>query len=113
VALADDLLASERELGAGPGDVYRERLLEDAVVIVPGQVLDREACAAAIDDSPGWDDMELTEPRLVEPADGVATISYRFAGTRGDFRYEALMSSVYVRRNGAWKVALHQQTPLG
>ena len=31
---------------------------------------------------------------------------------RDNYTYEALMSSVYVRRDGEWKLALHQQTPV-
>jgi hypothetical protein len=27
-------------------------------------------------------------------------------------RYAALVSSAYVKRNGSWKLAFHQQTPI-
>ena len=46
-------------------------------------------------------------------ADDAALLSYRFRGRRGDdFTYTALMGSVYVRRDGAWRMAFHQQTPV-
>jgi hypothetical protein len=109
-----ELLELERELAAGDGDTYRARLAPDALVIVPGQRLDRDACAAAIDASPGWDDFSLSEASARELGSDAALVSYRFDGRRGDdFAYAALMTSVYARRDGDWKLLLHQQTPLG
>ena len=110
--MIDELLEMEVALARGDGATYRAHLLEDALVIVPGMVLDREACAAAIDASPGWDEVVLSDTRLLAAADGVAALVYRFDGDRGDMHYAALMASTYVRRDGAWKLALHQQTPL-
>jgi hypothetical protein len=40
-------------------------------------------------------------------------VTYRASATRaGEPPYRALMSSVYVRVDGRWRLALHQQTPL-
>jgi hypothetical protein len=109
----DDLLAIEEELGtAGSGDVYRRRLDDDAVVIVPGAVLDRETCAAAMDESPGWDEHALDDARTIALADDAALVSYRWRSRRGDQRYEAVMSSAYRRRPEGWRLVLHQQTPV-
>jgi hypothetical protein len=42
-----------------------------------------------------------------------AVLTYRWSSRRGDETYDALMSSVYVKQpSGAWKLALHQQTPV-
>ncbi|MDQ6748713.1 MAG: hypothetical protein M3010_11500 [Candidatus Dormibacteraeota bacterium] len=35
-----------------------------------------------------------------------------YAQGEGSPRYQALMTSTYVRRSGTWKLALHQQTPI-
>jgi ketosteroid isomerase-like protein len=111
--LLEQFLASERRLTEGDGDAYRELLTDDAVVVVPGQVLDKEACAAAIDASGGWDEVALDDARLVHVDDDAAFVTYRFTGRRGESaRYAALMTSLYTRRDGAWRLALHQQTPL-
>jgi hypothetical protein len=112
--LMDTLLGIEHELAHGGGDEYRRHLVDDALVIVPGQLLDKDATVQAIEASPGWDELTIDEARLVGVGDGGAAISYRFSGRRGaDFSYRALMSSVYVRRDEQWKLVLHQQTPLG
>jgi len=38
-------------------------------------------------------------------------LTYRWRSRRGDSTYAAVMSSVYARRDGAWRLVLHQQTP--
>lgn len=108
----DAILEIERELAAGDGATYRRHLREDAVVIVPGQALDTEATVAAMDASPGWDSFEMTEERLVPLGPDAAILTYRFHGRRSDSEYTALLTSVYARDDGPWKLVFHQQTPL-
>lgn len=112
MSLLDELLAIDTELAQGDGATYRHHLAEDALVVVPGAVLDLAGTATAMDASPGWDEFTLTEARLGEPAPDVATIVYRFHGRRGDEIYSAVLSSTYVRRDGRWRLVLHQHTPV-
>lgn len=106
--LRDELMQIEHRLATGAGDEYREVLAHDALVIVPGAVLSKDECVAAMDASPGWDTVTLEGPRLVG-GDGFATVVYRFAGTRGDTSYSAVLSSCY--RLPERELILHQQTP--
>jgi hypothetical protein len=106
----DDLLAIEHQLANDGGDAYRRHLLDDAVVIVPGMVLDKEETAEAIDQSPGWDEWSIEEPRVVELTPDSRILTYLWRSRQGDERYTAFMSSTYVRRDGEWKLAMHQQT---
>jgi hypothetical protein len=108
--LRDQLLAIERELAGGTGDAYRARLTDDAVVVVPGAAITREQCAFAIDATPGWEEFAIQDERVVELGPDAAFLTYRWTSRRGEETYTALMSSVYVRRDGEWKLALHQQT---
>lgn len=108
MALIDELMASEHRLALGSGPEYEATLAEEALVIVPGMVLDARACIDAMNASPGWDRVELTDARLLE-ADGVATVVYTFSGVRGEDRYRAVLSSTY--RLGDRRLILHQQTP--
>lgn len=39
-------------------------------------------------------------------------VVYRATAVRSGAEYEALFNSTYVRVDGAWKLALHQQTPV-
>jgi hypothetical protein len=107
----DELLRIEEELGAGPGEPYRRHLAGEALVVVPGAVLDREACAAAMDAAPAWDERSIEDARTVEIARDAFLLTYRWRSRRGDLVYEASMSSVYARRDGRWQLILHQQTP--
>ncbi len=108
----DKLLAIEHALAAGTGDTYRERLRDDAVVIVPGQALTLEETAAAMDVSPGWDTFALDDPRVLPLGETAALLIYRFTGHRGEDTYSALMTSAYVSAGDEWRLVLHQQTPL-
>jgi hypothetical protein len=108
MSLRDDLMATERRLANGSGADYEEVLTDDAVVIVPGAVLDKAQCVAAMNDSPGWDAVELGNPRMIEGG-GIATVVYDFTGDRGDTTYSAVLSSSY--RLDVGRLYLHQQTP--
>lgn len=108
MSLSDDLMQIERRLALGRGDEYRDVLADDAVVVVPGAVLDKAACVAAMDASPGWDDVDLAEPVLIA-GEGFGTVVYRFRGTRDGEEYVATLSSTY--RLPERRLVLHQQTP--
>lgn len=115
MAELETLLEIERELAAAAdGGPYRRHLREDAVLVVPGQALDRETTAAAFDD-PGsrpWDDFSLRDPKLLMLGPGAAVVTYLFAARRGEDSYEAILSSSYVRDGEDWLLVFHQQTPL-
>ncbi len=111
--IEEELLAIEHELAAGRGDEYRRRLADSAVVIIPGQALDKDQTAAAMDASPGWDEFGIVDARVLELDRNAAVLTYRFDGRRraGD-SYSALMSSAYSLTDDGWRLVLHQQTPI-
>lgn len=108
MTVRDDLMQIERQLATGRGAEYLDILADDAVVVVPGAVLDKALCVAAMDESPGWDEVTLETPQVVE-GDGFASVVYRFTGTRGDSTYRATLASTY--RLPERMMILHQQTP--
>lgn len=108
MSISDRLMTIERRLAEGSGTDYQEVLADDALVIVPGAVLNKNECVAAMNESPGWDSVELDSPRVIDCA-GVATVVYRFTGVRGDSTYTAVLSSSY--RLPEATLYLHQQTP--
>jgi len=96
-------------------DFYGRLMTPDGVMVLAhGQVLDRDAVLASLDDAPPWRTYEITEERLIRLGDDQAILVYTGRATRdGDEPpFVALMSSVYVRREGAWRLALYQQTPM-
>ncbi len=110
MSTTETLIAIDRRLAAGRGADYDEILHEDAVVIVPGAILDKAACVAAMDDSPGWDAFEIEDVRTLETA-ATTTIVYSFSGRRGTTDYRATLASTYVAEDAGWRLLLHQHTP--
>jgi len=109
---AEQLLRIEHELARGDGATYEQHLAAGAVVVVPGDVLDRAATVEAMDASPGWDEVSIGEEQVRELGPDAALLTYLFRGRRGQDHYAATLSSAYVRDGeGCWKLTFHQQTP--
>jgi len=112
--LMDRLVDLERGFWTGDGDFYRGNLTDDAVMVFPDPVgvLDRRSIVESISAASRWNNVEIGAPACVRVADGAALLTYRAtAGREGQPPYEALASSLYVERGGAWRLAFHQQTP--
>jgi hypothetical protein len=117
VATLEDLVAVERKLwdAAGGDDAgYAALLADGALHVFPGVgVLDRDAVLRAVAAATPWESYTIDDPRLVDLGDGAAALVYRTRAQRaGASAYIAAMTSVYVRRDGSWFLAAHQQTPL-
>lgn len=114
------LAALEREgwdalcRGTG-GDFYGDLMTPQSVmVLVNGMVLDREAVAGSLNDSPPWATYDLSEERLVPVgADSVALV-YRASATRSGQRepFTAVMCSVYRLVEDRPRLAFYQQTTI-
>ena len=114
----DALWELERQfwLRAGDVDFYGRSLTDDAVMVFPAPfgVIDRTAILDAIASSTGWASVSIDERRLVTLNESSVALAYRATGVRaGQPDYATYAASVYVRRDGDWKLALHQQTPIG
>jgi hypothetical protein len=97
------------------GEFYGSIMTENALmVLADGSVLDRNGVVASLDDAPAWSAYEITDERLVEMGPDAAAFVYRGRAFRasGGPPFDALMSSVYVRADGRWRLALYQQTPV-
>jgi hypothetical protein len=114
--LQSELLAVEELFwSAADGDVYREHMADEGRLVFPFGTLDRPAVAAMLDRAPaGWVEWTFDEAFVLRIAQDVAVLGYRTLArhTEGGEPYEAMMTSVYVRRSDRWLLALHQQTPL-
>jgi hypothetical protein len=102
-------------LCAGTGaDFYGELMTPDAVmVLAPGVVLDRDAVVASLGDAPPWHEYLISDARCLEADRDTAVLVYTGRASRDDGApFHALMSSVYSRREGRWRLVLYQQTPV-
>jgi hypothetical protein len=114
----DELIELERagweSLCAGTGDdFYGRTMTDDAVMVLAnGAVMGRDEVVAALGGSPPWASYEMADVRVVPVGDDAAALVYVGTGHRdGAEPFVGVMSSVYVRRDGEWKLALYQQTP--
>jgi ketosteroid isomerase-like protein len=98
----------------GASAFFGEILMDDTVMALPGGLLlaGKDAIMATMGGTP-WASYEMTETRVVRLSDDVEAVVYRADAEDSEGQeYVALMTSVYVRHNGAWRLALHQQTPV-
>lgn len=100
--------------GGSSARTFYERVLDDGPVrmLLPGGLVldDRAVILQTMGDSP-WTSADLADVRVALPADEVGLVSYAVVAHRGDTRYAALLSSLYVRRGEEWRMVFHQQTP--
>lgn len=110
------LLELERGFWTKGADFYRQHVDRTCLVAFTEQagLLVRDAVAASVGEGPRWQDVQMELKGFSQPSDGFAILTYRAHARRATGEpYESLVSSAYVRRNGDWKLAFHQQTPLG
>ncbi|MFC8731010.1 nuclear transport factor 2 family protein [Luteimicrobium sp. NPDC057192] len=92
---------------------YGDLMTAGAVMVLAhGFVLDRDAVVASLDEAPPWREYRISDERVVGMGPDVVALVYAAHASREDTVFDALMSSVYVRGDGRWRLALYQQTPL-
>jgi ketosteroid isomerase-like protein len=118
-----DLIELERKgweaLASGRGaEFYGRVMTDDAIVVVPGMVLDRAQTLASWEGVGPWNEYSLAHERVLPLGADTALVTYEVSASRpGDERpYHAQLTSVYVAVHHSddeeWRLAFHQQTPL-
>ncbi len=96
-------------------DFYGQIMTSDAVMVLAhGQVFDRQAVIDSLNEAPPWRSYDITDERVIVLSDDQAILVYTGRAYRGEDEpaFVALMSSVYTRQDGNWRLALYQQTPV-
>jgi hypothetical protein len=115
--LEQELLEAEREgwraLASGrAGEHYRQHLAANAVMAFPFGVMSRQEAIDAMEAAPPWSSFDLVDPQVVELSGDGGIVVYRVNAQRaGEEPYAAIVSSTFVRRDGRWLLAFHQQSP--
>ncbi|HEY7764319.1 MAG TPA: nuclear transport factor 2 family protein [Aestuariivirgaceae bacterium] len=112
----DDLFRMEEKFWTGDAEFYRRNLDDKCLVVFTEMagLMDKEQIAGTIKNPNRWRKLDLKDRNFLPLADDVAVLSYKASAVRDNGEaYEALVSTIYKRRNGGWKMAFHQQTPLG
>lgn len=96
-------------------DFYGRIMITDGVMVLAhGQVFDRQAVVDSLNEAPPWQTYEIADERLITLGSDQAILVYTGRARReaDEPAFVALMSSVYTRQNGSWRLALYQQTPV-
>jgi hypothetical protein len=115
MTIQDELLGIERGFWSGGADYYRQNLDDLCVTVFTEMAgtFKKNEIAGMITETDRWRDLKLDVKGCLEPAPGFGVLTYTVKATRkNNDPYTAAVTSAYVKRNGAWKMVLHQQTPL-
>lgn len=118
--MSADLIHLERQAwealstsGEAAAAFYEKVLADEVLMLFPGGlVIDGRAQVIASVSGPAWESYEISDERIVELGVDAAIVAYRAVAVREGNEYEALFNSTYVRVDGSWKMAFHQQSPV-
>ncbi|MFI6218546.1 nuclear transport factor 2 family protein [Nocardia brasiliensis] len=94
-------------------EFYGSLMTGDAIMVLAnGTILDRDGVIAALQESPPWRTYEICQPRVIDVGVHSKILVYTGVAYRdgAEPAFTGLMSSVYLRVGGEWKLALYQQT---
>lgn len=118
MTLKQQLMEIERRLWTNDPAFYRDNLTDDAALVFKETgVITRELAVAAIvkenEEGRRWGEVQFDEVRIRHLTTEVALLTYKVVARweHEESAISAYASSVYVDRNGEWKLAFHQQTP--
>jgi len=117
--MENELVALETEgwhaLCAGPAEAtafYSKVLAREPVIMLTGglRITSRDQIIESMG-GPPWSAFEIIDPKESLLGSDAGFLTYKVRADREGTPYTALLSSVYVREGGEWKLALHQHTP--
>lgn len=115
MSIDQDLLALEKGFWTEGADYYREHV-DEACLLAFTEMAGLHSNEEIASMNPGagnWSDVTLQERGLVELSDRTVILTYEVNAKRKSGEpYRAVVSTAYVKRDGDWKMAFHQQTPL-
>jgi uncharacterized protein (TIGR02246 family) len=97
--------------GPNAAAFYDDLMTDDPLMVFSGLNLDKPAAVRAMAAERPWSRHAFDDVRIVGD-ERTAVIAYHAVAQRtGRAEYRARMSTVYVRREGRWRLLLHQQSP--
>lgn len=120
MSLENQLMDVEERLWRNDAELYHDNLIDAALLVFPETgVITRDVAVDAIraENAAGrrWGKVSFDGVHSLQLTEDVALLTYKVRARweHEESEYPALASSVYVKREGAWKLAFHQQSPLG
>ena len=97
--------------GPHGAEFYARLMLDEGLMVFPGMRLTKAEALEAMRQATPWSSFELSDLRVVIVGADAGLVVYTASAVRDGRGYRAWMSSVYVQREGAWRLLLHQQSP--
>ena len=98
--------------GAATG-FYDRVLARQVLMLLPGgMVIDEREQVVESMGGPPWSSYEMSDVRVLPLTDDSGVVAYTATAVRDGKAYTALFNSTYVHKDGEWRLALHQQTPI-
>jgi hypothetical protein len=102
-------------IGAGDVAFFERNLTEDALLIFPGagNVYTKAQCVATMGDHPPYTKYDIADPHIVHIGGNTAVLTHRATvlNTGWTASRALMVSSVLIKVDGVWRLALHQWTP--
>ncbi|MFW2512911.1 nuclear transport factor 2 family protein [Demequina sp. SO4-13] len=93
-------------------EFYDDVLADEAVMVFPFGVMERDDAIDGMAESRRWQDYELEDVTVHDLGEGLAVVAYRVRARRVEEPpFEAMLASTYVRSSEGWRMMLHQQSP--
>jgi hypothetical protein len=115
MSIERELLSLERNFWTGDAEFYRQHLDKECLCVFTDMagVMGKEQIASMIQEGQRWKNLDLEIKGFNQLSNDIALLTYEASASRATGEaYRAHVSSGYVKRNGSWKMAFHQQTPL-
>ena len=111
----DTLIDIEKRFWEGTDEFYEENLAEDPVMIFPKPtgVLNKSEVMESVSGEQRWKNIEFSDVQINKASDSAVQLVYEATAesTQDGSEFKTLASSLYVKKNGSWKLVSHQQTP--
>ena len=118
MSLQDQLLDVERMLWINDPLMYRQHVIEEAVLVFAetgpiGRDQAIDAIHKEVAEGDRWTDVDIANVISMTLDTNAALLTYKASASRRSQSISVLATSVYVRRGDDWKLALDQQTDVG
>lgn len=108
----NNLWNTERRLWQEGVSAYEEIMAPECVMVFgPVGIMRRPEIIQSMSDAARWSEVEISDTTQTTPAENVSVVAYRVLARRPDAEtYEAFCMSTYIKFDGSWRLAQHQQS---
>jgi hypothetical protein len=90
---------------------YKAHLTDDAIMAFPFGIMRREEALSAMAAAEPWSQYDMEDPTVIALGPDSGVVVYGVTAQRvGQAPFSAVLSSTFVRRDGDWRLAFHQQS---